>query len=98
VTKNSIRISLGVLEGHISETEGGMHHGKRNVFANESHVDHCFDYLRQAIMCAGDLSLEHSVVPDEFGFNGWGTAHQCADWETMWDIATQRRYDQSTGQ
>jgi hypothetical protein len=63
------------------------------VIANESHVDHCFDYIRQGIMCAGDLSLEHSLVPDEFGFNGWGTAHKCADWETMWHIAMKRRYD-----
>lgn len=73
--------------------EADGNHGKRRVFANESHVDHCFDYLRQAIMCVGDISLEHSVVPDEFGFNGWGTAHQCADWQTMWDIAIERRYD-----
>jgi len=51
--------------------------------------------LLKAIMCAGDLSLEHSVVPDEFGFNGWGTSHQCADWDTIWDIAVQHRYDQS---
>jgi hypothetical protein len=45
-------------------------------------------------MCAGDLSLEHSVIPDAFGFNGWGTAHQCADWDTMWDIAVSKRYEQ----
>lgn len=82
----------------MNKTEASMHHEERTVFAPESHVDHCFDYLRQAIMCAGDLSLEHSVVPDEFGFNGWGTAHQCADWDTMWDIAVKRRYEQSTGQ
>jgi hypothetical protein len=51
-------------------------------------------YLK-AIMCAGDLSLEHSVVPDEFGFNGWGTSHQCADWDAMWEIAVRHRYNQA---
>lgn len=84
---------------------------RRRVFRPESHLDHCFDYLRQvwysnltvtdsvansleqkAIMCAGDMALESSVVPNEFGFNGWGTLHQCADWRVMWDTATANRY------
>lgn len=47
---------------------------------------------QKAIMCAGDLALESSVVPNEFGFNGWGTSHQCADWRVMWDTATAHRY------
>jgi len=106
-----------MLEGFINDTSADMH--RRNVFVPESHVNHCFDYLRQvrwpsslthpgkpwtadtsfkAIMCAGDLSLEHSVVPDEFGFNGWGTSHKCADWSAMWDIAMDHRYDQSIAQ
>ncbi|EFQ91546.1 hypothetical protein PTT_11592 [Pyrenophora teres f. teres 0-1] len=93
---NSIRMQLGMLEGFINNTAADVH--QRNVFAPESHVNHCFDYLRQAIMCAGDLSLEHSVVPSEFGFNGWGTSHKCADWSAMWDIAVDRRYDQSIAQ
>ncbi|KAL6156052.1 hypothetical protein ACJBU6_05189 [Exserohilum turcicum] len=49
-------------------------------------------------MCAGDLSLEHSVVPDEFGFNGWGTAHACADWGAMWELAVEHRYEQQQQQ
>ncbi|RYN24796.1 hypothetical protein AA0117_g7693 [Alternaria alternata] len=93
---NSIRVRLGILEGFINETVGNIQ--RRDVFAPESHVNHCFDYLRQAVMCAGDLSLEHSVVPDEFGFNGWGTSHQCAGWDAMWDIAVQHRYDQGIRQ
>ncbi|KAH8731656.1 hypothetical protein GQ44DRAFT_699072 [Phaeosphaeriaceae sp. PMI808] len=89
---DSIRIRLGKLEGFI-EAETEPHHGKRNAAVHESHVDHCFDYLRQAIMCAGDLSLEHSVRLNEPGFDGWGTAHQCAAWDAMWDAAMERRYD-----
>lgn len=83
----------------------------RRVFRPESHLDHCFGYLRQvwylnlamihsiansrkqkAIMCAGDLALESSVVPVEFGFNCWGTSNQCADWRIIWDTATAHRY------
>jgi hypothetical protein len=51
--------------------------------------------LLKAIMCAGDMFLEHSVVPDEFRFNGWGTSHQCAAWDATWEIAVQHRYDKS---
>jgi hypothetical protein len=46
-------------------------------------------------MCAGDLSLEHSVVQNEFGFNGWGTSHECADWRSVWDIVVKHQYDQT---
>jgi hypothetical protein len=94
--QDAIRIRLGTLEGFINVTEAAAHQQKRMVFGAESHVDHCIDYLRQAIMCAGDLSLEHSLVPDEFGFNGWGTAHQCADWSSMGEIAVAWRYNRSS--
>ncbi|EOA80766.1 uncharacterized protein SETTUDRAFT_44662 [Exserohilum turcica Et28A] len=99
LVKNSIRMLLGEFAGLITNSSaGGGQLEPRNIFAPESHVDHCFDYLRQAIMCAGDLSLEHSVVPDEFGFNGWGTAHACADWGAMWELAVEHRYEQQQQQ
>ncbi|KAK6436656.1 hypothetical protein LTR95_007158 [Oleoguttula sp. CCFEE 5521] len=39
------------------------------------HAAHCFDYIRQAIICAGDTTLEGKT---ELGA-GWGTSHQCVD-------------------
>jgi hypothetical protein len=90
LTKNPIRVHSDTLEGYINETEAEMHQKKRNVFANESYVNHCFNYLRQAIMYAGGLSMEHSMVPNEFDFNGCDTVHQCGDWDVMWDIAVER--------
>ncbi|OQO10595.1 hypothetical protein B0A48_03893 [Cryoendolithus antarcticus] len=36
------------------------------------HAAHCFDYIRQAIICAGDTTLEGKT---ELGA-GWGTSHQ----------------------
>jgi hypothetical protein len=44
-------------------------------------------------MCAGDLSLEGSKDPDRFEFNGWGATHQCADWDTMYRLAFDRRWN-----
>lgn len=48
----------------------------------EDHVFDCFDYLRQSITCAGDMTLEY---PDESQdgqriVNGWGVSHQCVNW------------------
>lgn len=56
------------------------------------HMLHCFDYLRQAIMCAGDMTLEWpSTEPDgrRFAVNGWGIEHKCRDWDTMADYVEQ---------
>ncbi|KXT06196.1 hypothetical protein AC578_1434 [Pseudocercospora eumusae] len=51
------------------------------------HAEHCFEYLRQAVMCAGDLTLE-KMKTDEEGrpvrdVIGWGVRHECRDWESM---------------
>jgi hypothetical protein len=44
------------------------------------HVEHCFDYLRQGIVCAGDATLEG---PDPGGrsLSGYGTVHRCRAWD-----------------
>ncbi|PKS08479.1 hypothetical protein jhhlp_004862 [Lomentospora prolificans] len=43
------------------------------------HTAHCFDYIRQAIMCAADTSLEGQT---EFG-PGWGSEHECKDYDAV---------------
>lgn len=59
------------------------HFAKGNGFI---HVQHCFDYIRQGIQCAGDMTLE---VPTSLDgkplYNGWGTTHQCKSWDMAWD-------------
>jgi len=48
------------------------------------HMIHCFDYMRQAIMCSADMALEglETTFPDHNGgSDGWdskhGTSHYC---------------------
>ncbi len=58
-------------------------------------MDHCFEYLRQSIMCHGDTTLE-KVVTDKEGrlkpdIDGWGTTHQCRSWNMLFDFAESRR-------
>lgn len=56
------------------------------------HILHCFDYLRQAIRCAGDMTLEWPRTEADgrrFAVNGWGIQHKCRDWDTMADYVEQ---------
>lgn len=71
----------------------GGHHGDGRDREHEvqdpipDHVEHCFDYLRQSIMCAGDMTIEHAREPPLGGkretTDGWGVEHQCKDWNEM---------------
>ncbi|KAI5370418.1 Putative mycotoxin biosynthesis protein UstYa [Septoria linicola] len=60
------------------------------VLAPQSdHISHCFDYIRQAIMCAGDLTLEWPRTEADgrrFAVDGWGVEHQCKSWDAMADF------------
>ncbi|KAL1859523.1 hypothetical protein VTK73DRAFT_7575 [Phialemonium thermophilum] len=49
------------------------------------HSAHCFDYLRQSIMCAADTTLE-----GDSGFGpGWGSRHECTDYEALLEWANE---------
>ncbi|KAI0129733.1 hypothetical protein BJ170DRAFT_617386 [Xylariales sp. AK1849] len=43
--------------------------------ADIDHDAHCFDFIRQALLCASDLTVEGS---SEYG-EGWGAIHKCKD-------------------
>ena len=50
---------------------------------DEAHMYHCFDYIRQAIMCAGDMTIEwprKEADGSRFAVDGWGITHQCRSW------------------
>lgn len=49
---------------------------------HEKHIIHCFDYLRQSIMCAADSTLER-MDPKTVTTDGWGTTHQCHDYDAL---------------
>ncbi|KAH8817349.1 hypothetical protein F5884DRAFT_874354 [Xylogone sp. PMI_703] len=50
------------------------------------HVEHCFDYLRQTIMCYSDTTLEPFLESDgrtlkSEGSSGWGAVHMCRNFD-----------------
>lgn len=49
------------------------------------HVDHCFGYLRQALMCCSDTTLEgQAVTSDAKGTDGFGVKHRCRDFASVY--------------
>ena len=62
---------------------------KSNVALPEDHhwhMIHCFDYMRQAIMCSADMALEglETTFPDHNGgSDGWDSKHVCRDYSKV---------------
>ncbi|WQF82956.1 Putative mycotoxin biosynthesis protein UstYa [Colletotrichum destructivum] len=57
---------------------------------NTTHLSHCWDYLRQSVMCAGDTTLEWKPAND-IGSTGWGYRHTCKDYTSLFIFAEQHR-------
>ena len=77
----------------VVETYSGL---KSNTALPEDHhwhMIHCFDYMRQAIMCSADMALEglETTFPDHNGgSDGWDSKHgnfremQCQERTSRW--------------
>lgn len=67
--------------------------GFENKIKTPWHVNHCFDYIRQAMMCAGDVALEGAATTfpgdpvtgeDRGGSDGWDAVHVCKDYSQVY--------------
>ncbi|KAH7336727.1 hypothetical protein BKA65DRAFT_479602 [Rhexocercosporidium sp. MPI-PUGE-AT-0058] len=72
------------------------HHGVETQADVVKHMEHCFDYLRQSIMCCGDTALEgQSTLFTEAGTSGEDSHHMCKNYEQLLTLAeTHRASDQ----
>jgi len=50
------------------------------------HSAHCFDYLRQSLMCNADTSFEGKTEAGP----GWGSKHECTDYEALLKWANEK--------
>ncbi|KAI1408817.1 hypothetical protein F5Y13DRAFT_194066 [Hypoxylon sp. FL1857] len=60
------------------------------------HLNHCFDYLRQGIMCCGDVALEgeQTTFPEGFdGSDGWDAKHVCKNYDEVYEYLEKNRAD-----
>ena len=60
------------------------------------HTMHCFAYLRQSIMCAADTALE-PYKAEHNGVDGYGSPHQCRDYNAVYEWAEHFRYNDRDG-
>ncbi|KAL2005653.1 hypothetical protein VTN00DRAFT_10146 [Thermoascus crustaceus] len=61
------------------------------------HVDYCFDYLRQSLLCCGDTALEgQNNFTDLPGTDGTGGTHVCKRYGDIWEWAEERRISNRT--
>lgn len=55
-----------------------------------AHNNHCYEYIRQAILCAGDMTLEPAEVEGgkrAHSVDGWGVVHQCRNFDSVFEFA-----------
>ncbi|KAI0017574.1 hypothetical protein F4780DRAFT_755101 [Xylariomycetidae sp. FL0641] len=78
----------------IAEAYSAYSSGEKKPKEEPWHVAHCFDYLRQSIMCCGDVALEGQATtfPDGFtGSDGWDAKHVCKDYDQVLEYLEQNR-------
>ena len=82
--------TAGHAHSHTSPSLETSKHEEADALFLLDHLDHCFDYIRQAIMCAADPAVEPARV-DEHGVrrdvDGWGGQHQCRSWSDLVEFA-----------
>ncbi|KAK8142856.1 hypothetical protein G3M48_008090 [Beauveria asiatica] len=83
-------LTAGATEGQEDDAHHGDH-GRRGPKAHR-HVDHCFRYLRQSLLCCGDTALEgQDPNTDKAATNGVGAVHMCKDFEAIRSWAEDNR-------
>ncbi|EPE30611.1 hypothetical protein GLAREA_03578 [Glarea lozoyensis ATCC 20868] len=84
--------TLHELTGGTGKRDGGGigEHGSHAQHRDFEHLEHCVDYIAQALTCAGDDTLEPSHLWDDplsgktfRVVDGTGTVHQCRDTKQM---------------
>ena len=84
-----IRKHYWMLLTEITSSDAAVFEGVRQKAARlmgdeGEHMTHCIDYVRQGIMCAGDMAMEWPrTEPDgitRVSVDGWGVPHTCHSW------------------
>ncbi|KAH8093972.1 hypothetical protein BXZ70DRAFT_1010294 [Cristinia sonorae] len=55
------------------------------------HLHHCFNYIRQWILCDADVTLEPGdFTKRNFTVERFGAEHTCVDWRPIYDLVNER--------
>jgi hypothetical protein len=75
--------------------------GKARMLAMNGgeHVNHCIDYIRQGIMCSGDMAMEWPKEEKDgrrIAVDGWGVPHECKSWDSISNYMEANHFNWST--
>ena len=82
--------------GRSTRTTTAALHRETKSDGDTQHMRHCFDYLRQSLMCASDTTLE-PVDATLGGVTGWGNERVCRDYIGVKAWAEERRVSNECG-
>jgi hypothetical protein len=69
------------------------HHPHESEWSKTKHLSHCIDYLRQVLMCHGDMTpitLERRDGKKPPYRPDFRISHTCRDWDKLYDFAAKR--------
>ncbi|OIW28786.1 hypothetical protein CONLIGDRAFT_654897 [Coniochaeta ligniaria NRRL 30616] len=80
----------------IVEVYSGMASNNTDKVPKETpwHLNHCFEYLRQSIMCCGDTALEGQATTFPSGVtgsDGWDATHVCRNYDQVYEYLEESR-------
>jgi hypothetical protein len=94
---SSLRTNMGY-QYRIMFSYGSYRFGHPEKDADmERHVAHCFDYLRQSMLCAGDSALEGQSSTIAGMADGWGVQHVCKNNREVLQWISNNRWTNATG-
>ena len=97
IEQNELRI--GYFSNHAQKGANSEDHASAHNHS-AAHMMHCFDYLRQALMCSADTTLERLQSGSEGllpSVDGWGTTHECRDFQQVSSWARTNRASPAGG-
>lgn len=78
----------------IASTKVRLLRGPGTVLPTNTHAEHCFDFLRQSVMCLADVGIiTYQWSDDRLVPIANSTTHQCADWKKLDDWTKKRTVD-----
>jgi hypothetical protein len=74
------------VDGKLAEM--GAENREKNHRTSHHHIRHCFEYLRQSLICLADSNLENMNYTAR-GVSGWQTERTCRSLQTLTEWANE---------
>ena len=93
--KENFDMTNHVLDNQDLSLESEKSRKYRKEDPTHEHLKHCYTFLREAILCSADTTLEPAKTKDgvRIGeYTAWEWSRECKDWQFIADFATEHQY------